>query len=69
MNGSSPGLTRIFPRTGVGQTQIQTPAPQRSGFVTLDKQLHLLGPHFPHKGLGLVVELTSKVCCEGKMTS
>ena len=48
--------------------QIQTPASQPSGFVTLDKQLYLSESCFPHKGLELLVELTSKVCCEGKIT-
>ena len=48
--------------------QIQAPASQPSGFVTLDKQLYLSVPCFPHKDLEMLVELTSKVCCEGKIT-
>lgn len=48
--------------------QIQAPPSQPSGFVTLDKQLYLSEPCFPHKDLELLVELTSKVCCEGKIT-
>lgn len=63
----SPGITRIFPRTGIGQAHVQTPAPRCSGFVTMGKQLHLSGPHFPHKVLELLVELTSEVCHEGRV--